>query len=87
MGHVEVIGATVSGGRIERLKVKIPNIPVRTIDRDTAIQWLRDGHSLIPVVGGVEQPALRLADVEDVPFIRQDTANAPEDTLPELPSA
>lgn len=87
MGYVQVFGADVAGGRIAQLKVKIPRIPARVIDRDTAIRWMKDGHSLLPVVGGHVKPALQLVETDDDQlFVRVDNAKAAEDTVPsELP--
>lgn len=89
MGHVNVHGADFADDRIEQLRVKIPNLPPRTIDRDTAIAWMRDGHSLIPVVDGAELPRLQLAEIhqdgERAFFVRSDTAAEATDKLPDLP--
>ena len=62
MGHVRVHGADVSDGRIAQLRVKMHKLPARTIDRDTAIAWMKDGHSLVPVVDGSPISALQLVD-------------------------
>lgn len=84
MSDVLVKKGVVKDNRIESLDVGLYGLPDRTIDRDTAVSWLRDGHSLIPVVGGERQPALQLVEVgdEDVPFIRTDNAKVDQDALP-----
>jgi hypothetical protein len=88
MGYIEVQAADIADGRIQRLRVRMPHLPARTIDRAAAIAYLRDGHSLIPIADGMRRPGLQLVDVgEDEPawFIRADNARTPEDTLPTLP--
>lgn len=85
MGDVVVKGGRIRGGRIETLRVHLHNLPERTIDRDTALAWMRDGHSLIPVLGGRRGPALQLVEVgDDARYIRTDNAATPEDALPDL---
>lgn len=83
MGAVHVKGATVAGSRIERLHVGLDRLPDRTIDRATAIRWMKDGHSLL-LPGG---PALQLVEVGDGHVIRTDNAPVDEDRLPDLPPA
>lgn len=85
MGDVLVKGATLQGDRIEKLQVHIHNLPDREIDRETAVAWMRDGHSLVPFTGGRRLPALQLVFVGDdeQPFIRTDNAAVAEDTVPE----
>ena len=87
MGYVEVHGADLADGRIQQLKVKIPNLPAQTIDRETAVRWLKEGHSLLPVRHGRKLTALQLVEVgEDGLFVRADNQPAESDALPELPS-
>ena len=62
-------------------------MPDRTIDRDLAIAWMRDGHSLIPILAGQRGPALQLVEVGDGFVIRTDNQPVDEDRLPPLPSA
>lgn len=85
MGHVRVQGADLESGRIRALRVKMHGLPPRTIDRDTAITWLREGHSLI-----ADATALQLVEVPEGDevrrFVRADNAPTPEDALPKLPS-
>ena len=91
MGHVRVISASVKDGVIDTLGVELLGLGARTLDRDTAIAWMKDGHSFVPVVGGNEGPALQLVSIEEgdsiVYAVRTDNALTPTDLLPELPSA
>jgi len=89
MGDVLIQGGTCKDGKIEALEVKLHNLPVRVIDRDTAVAWMRDGHSFVPVRDGQRLPALQLVEVGDEPrwFIRTDNAPVEQDSLPELPPA
>lgn len=82
MAFVEVQAGSVSGGKIARLTVKMHGLPVREIDRDTALAWMIDGHSLVPVARGEKQPALQLVEVGDERFIRADNAPTAADALP-----
>lgn len=87
MGQVFVKGATMAGDRIERLMIGIDRLPDRVIDRDTAIRWMKDGHSFIPVAGGRRLPALLLVEVGDALAIRDDTAPIDADRVTGLPAA
>lgn len=87
MGDVQVKGATMSGGRVERLRVGIDRLPDRTIGRDEAIRWMRDGHSLVPLVAGARRSALQLVEVGEGFSIRADNQPLEEDSLPDLPPA
>lgn len=84
MADVLVKKAVVKEGRIESLDVGLYGLPDRTIDRDTAVGWMRDGHSMIPVRGGARLHALQLVEVgdDDLLFIRHDNAKVAEDSLP-----
>lgn len=77
MADVEVLSAEQSGGRVSTLQVKFKNAAPRSIDRDTAVAWLRDGHSLIPVAGHghdvVRGASVLLAEVGEELFLRTDT--------------
>lgn len=89
MGHVQVQGADIEDGTIKALRVKIHGLPARTIDRPTALAWLKDGHSLVPVVDGREGTALQLVEVADgeqsARYIRLDNEKTAADALPPLP--
>ncbi|MFZ5482439.1 MAG: hypothetical protein ACOZNI_37095 [Myxococcota bacterium] len=82
MADVEVLAADVADGRVRSLRVRIKNASERTIDRDTALRWLSDGHSLITYAGhghhGVRGYALQKVEVGEDAFIRTDTT--PEST-------
>ncbi|MFT6142304.1 MAG: hypothetical protein ACJATT_000388 [Myxococcota bacterium] len=91
MGHVRVTAATVADGKIQSLGIELKGLGARTIDRDTTVSWMRDGHSFVPVTNGKEGPALQLIVIEDgdaVEYaIRNDHETTAEDSLPALPSA
>ncbi len=84
MGDILVRGGSIQGGRIDSLTIDLHGLPQRTIDRATALAWLEDGHSLVPVRGGERLAALQLVEVDDELMIRTDNAAIPEDTLPDL---
>lgn len=84
MGDVLVRQATLSSGKIQSLHIDLHGLPSRTIDRDTAISWMRDGHSFVPVVQGTRQPALQLVEVEDGWSIRTDNQPLAEDAVPDF---
>ena len=87
MAEVYVKGATMAGDRVERLRIGLDRLPDRTIDRDTAVRWMKDGHSFVPLLAGCRAPALKLVEIGDALAIRSDTAPVDADLLPELPSA
>ena len=74
MARVEVHDVCMDGTRVESLTVKFHNLEQRTIDRATAIRWMLDGHSFIPVTAGNDGPALGLVEVSGDWFIRSDNA-------------
>ena len=86
MARVEVTAGTLAEGKIKSLDVQLSGLPNRTIDRDQALSWMKDGHSFIPVVQGRPLPALQLVEViagdEVSHFIRADTAKESADSLP-----
>ncbi len=89
MGHVRVHGADLEDGRIRALRVEILGLPARVIDRETAIHWLREGHSLVPMIGGAESTGLQLVEVAEgegsARYVRNDNAAVAQDALPPLP--
>lgn len=90
MGRVWVHGASVEGDRLVRLSVRLGALPSRTIDRDTAIRWLRDGHSFVTTAdGSTAGVALQLVLVGDADeaFVRTDVEPIAADALPKLPAA
>lgn len=86
MGDVLVKRATMSDGKVAKLAVQLHGLGERVIDRDTALAWMRDGHSFVPVVGGRRHTALQLVEVGEEHAIRTDNAAEASDHLPELPS-
>lgn len=84
MGDILVRGGTIKDGRIDALKVDLHGLPQRTIDRATALAWLKDGHSFVPVRGTQRLTALQLVEVDDELVIRTDNAAVAEDALPDL---
>lgn len=91
MARIFVHAADLTDGRITRMQVKLGGLPPRTIDRDTALSWMKDMHSFVPVLGGDVAAALQLVEVVDGEevshFIRVDNAAESADSVPEkLPS-
>jgi hypothetical protein len=86
MARIAVHGADLKDGKIDALRVQMHNLPPRTIDRDTAVAWMRDGHTLIPVKGGNEAPCLLLLEVGDAFAIRDDAGKTGEDQVGGLPT-
>lgn len=88
MARVLVYGADIEGDQVQRMRVKMHNLPARTIERDVAIGWMRDQHSFLAVVRGGLPVALQLVEVgeDDERFIRTDASAEAADVLPELPS-
>ncbi|MFT4623538.1 MAG: hypothetical protein ACI8PZ_002194 [Myxococcota bacterium] len=87
MGDVLVKKGSVQSGRITTLEVELHGLGSRTIDRDTAVAWMRDGHSFIPWVGGRRGAALQLVQAgEDGWVIRTDNAAEDADLLGDLPT-
>lgn len=83
MGDILVTGGTTADGRITALNVELHGLPARTLTRDTALAWMRDGHSFIPRIGGVRGTALQLVEVGDELVIRHDNAPVAQDSLPD----
>jgi hypothetical protein len=88
MAHIRVTSARLGDGLIHSLDVELLGLGHRAIDRDTAVRWMRDGHSLVPAAGG---SALQLVTLEDGDeprwFIRADNAPEAQDSLPASLSA
>lgn len=86
MARVFVHAAEVEGGELRRLEVRMGSLPRRVIDRATALAWMQDHHSLVPVIDGRPAAPLHLVEgEEDTFFIRADTTVVAEDALPALP--
>jgi hypothetical protein len=90
MADIQVLRATMAGGRVATLEVQMIGVAARTISRETALAWLAGGHSMIPVAGHghdlVRGAAIERVEVGDEPFIRTDTRPEPEDVV-EFPVA
>jgi len=82
MGDVLVKAGAIADGRITSLVVGLARLPDRTIDRETAIRWMRDGHSFVPVHAGTRLRALQLVEAGDGHVIRDDHEATDRDTLP-----
>ena len=82
MADVLVKKAVVKDGTIESLDVGFHGLPDRTIDRETTLSWMKDGHSLIPIKAGKRLTALQLVEVEDAHFVRHDNEAKAEDAVP-----
>jgi hypothetical protein len=80
MAQIHVTSAHVEAGRFARLHVRMRGLPERVVDRDTAVRWLRDGHSML-VRGGAP---LLLVEVGDEPFIRPDGVAEAADLWPAI---
>ena len=88
MGDVLVKKGTVSNGRIAELEVELHGLGARVIDRETALAWMKDGHSLVLLVDGKRGSALQLVDLPDGELsIRADNAPEAADSLGELTSS
>ena len=87
MADVVVSGATLTNDRVQALRVELAGLPVRTIDRDTAVAWAADGHSLIPRVAGRRGTRVQLVEVGEDRFLRLDNDAVAADSLPGLPPA
>jgi hypothetical protein len=83
MADVEVHAAHPAHGRIQSLEVRFKNAHAQTIDRDTAVRWLADGHSLVTYAGhgshATRGRSIVLVEVGEDTFLRTDTAAEAED--------
>lgn len=85
MADVLVKRVEIKDGRITSARVGLHGLPERTVDRDTLIAWLRDGHSLVPVRHGSRLTALQLVEAgEGTLVVRHDNASVAEDSVPAL---
>jgi len=81
MAHLHVLAPPPADERVQSLTIATRGLPDRTIDRETAIAWMRDGHSLVPFTGSAELPALLLMGDEDAHICAN--ASTPDvDTVP-----
>jgi len=85
MADIDVLSSEVRGDRLHALEVCFQNASPRKIDRDTAIHWLREGHSLVPVSGHGHHVhrgrALHLVEVDGAPYVRTDTRPIAADSI------
>ena len=85
MADIEVLHADVQNGRVTTLEVRIHGTSARRIDRDTALAWLRGGHSLIPVAGHGHHVhrggAIERIEIEEAEFLRTDTRPTAADEI------
>lgn len=86
MADVEVLSAEpAQGARVTTLRVRFKNAPERTIDRQTALKWLADGHSLITCAGPGYHPvrghAIERVEADGEVWLRTDTRPEARDAL------
>ncbi len=85
MARVEVVGCKMNGETLVSLDVRLHGLPARTLDRDTVVAWMRDGHSFIPLANGEEAPAMRLVEAQNGDevsyFVRSDGGADPADCI------
>ena len=85
MADVEVFGAEIADGTVKTLRVRFKGTAERTISRDTALEWLAGGHSLITYSGsahhGHRGHAIERVEVGDSAFLRTDTKLVASDEL------
>jgi hypothetical protein len=89
MGDVLVKAASRDGNHLTKAKVTLHGIGDRVIDRAAVVSWMRDGHSFIPMVGGVKGAAWQLVELEgDEPrfAIRADNQGVDADEVGDLPA-
>jgi hypothetical protein len=85
MADVEIHGADVADGRVRTLTVRFKNAATHTIDRETALRWLADGHALVTYAGpahhGTRGHSVVAVEVDDASYLRTDTQPVAEDSL------
>lgn len=83
MADVEVYAAELEGTTVKALTVRFKGTAARTISRDTALHWLRQGHSLVTHAGGAHHPvrghAIERVEVDGESFLRTDVKPEPAD--------
>ena len=77
MADIDILHAHLNAGRIQTLEVRFKNAEARTVTRETALTWAREGHSLIPLAGHghhvTRGHALSAIEVGEEVFLRTDT--------------
>ena len=86
MARIAVHGADLKDGKIAALRVRMHNLPPRTIDRDTTVAWLKEGHAFIPVANGGALPALLLLEAGEDLVVRDDGKSEAGDKVDGLPA-
>jgi hypothetical protein len=85
VAEIEILHAHLANGRIEKLEVRIKNADKREINREMALAWARDGHSMTPVAGhghDVSHGAvLSLVEVGEELYLRTDTKAEASDVV------
>lgn len=85
MADIEVVHAEVKDGRLNALKIRFKGNLERQVDRDTVLQWLYEGHSLIPVSGHGHHvhraPCLERVEVDGEVYVRCDTRAEAADAI------
>lgn len=85
MADVEVYGADIIDGQVRSLKVRFKGLLERTIDRDTALEWLKEGHALIACAGSWQHPvrggSIERIEIEEAGYLRTDTQQEPKDHI------
>jgi len=84
MADILIHSASMTDGKAVELDVELHGLGKRTIDRATAIAWMRDGHSLIPLHQDSRAPALRLGGQDDDPCLHAVGADGEGDVLGDL---
>lgn len=77
MADIEVLKADIQGGKLSSLELRFKGTEARRIDRDTALAWLRDGHSFVPVAGHgyhvTRGAGIERVEVDGAEYLRTDT--------------
>ena len=85
MADVEVWGIEAQDGKVTSLRVRFKGTAERTISRDTALEWLAGGHSLITYTGphhhGHRGQAIERVEIGESAYLRTDTKPTPSDDV------
>ena len=85
MADVEVYGADIADGTVKTLRVRFKGARERTINRETALEWLAGGHSMITYSGsshhGHRGHAIERVEIGETAFLRTDTKQVAADEL------
>lgn len=86
MARIAVHGADIKDDKIAALRVRMHNLPPRTIDRDTVIAWMKDGHAFVPMANGSAGQALLLLEAGEELVVRDDGKAEAADKIDGLPA-